>query len=186
MVKSKDDYDRRSDDSRFKNFDKVLDPSYGQKQYYILIVGILIVCSMFIISAILTSIIAKDTETDILYEEGLNISYIAEDKIFSIQFTNPKSDTLMLSTVIKTPFDTQSVNPSYLTVYEYSSSKFPTTINYTPSTKIATINHFVTVTLLKETGNYTYTYSAIPETENKMWDGIGKYIDAITGVFNKK
>jgi len=42
MVKSKDDYDARKDDSRFSKFDKMLDPSYGQKQFYVLATGLII------------------------------------------------------------------------------------------------------------------------------------------------
>jgi hypothetical protein len=123
MVKSKDDYEQKKDDSRFKNFDKVLDPSYGQKQYYILILGLFIVFSMILLPAIINSTSPKETETKILYENGLNISYIPEDKIFSVIFTNPKQDTLAVTTLIQVPFDLQTSTSTYLTVYEHTSSE---------------------------------------------------------------
>lgn len=183
MVRSKEDYDKQMDDSRFKRFDKVLDPSYGRKQYYILIAGIIIVCILFAVTTISNSLGSQEETTDIPYEKGLNISYIAKDKIISISFTNPNTDTSSVSTLIQVPFDTQSAIPSYLTVYEYSSSTFPINISYTPSTKISNINHYVTITLIKETGNYTYAYSVVPDTENKLWKGTGQYVQKITRIF---
>src|SRR5512138_1717663 len=108
MVKSKDDYERRKDDSRFKNFDKVLDPTYGQRQYYILILGIIVVCGMLVASALLNSMSAsKEADTKVLYEDGLNISYVPEDKVFSVTFDNPKQDTIAVSTLVQVPFDMQ-------------------------------------------------------------------------------
>lgn len=184
MVKAKDDYKRRMDDSRFKNFDKVLDPSYGQKQYYILIIGLLIVCSLFMVTTILNTLNAPKESVQQLYEDGLNISYIPEVKSFSITFTNPKIDSLSLIASIKIPFDTSTADP-YLNVYQYSTSEFPANITYTPSQKVANLNHIVTITLIKETGNYTYIYSTIPDTDDKMWQGTGKYVKQINEVFNK-
>lgn len=186
MVKSKEDYDRRQDDSRFKNFDKVLDPSYGQKQYYILIVGIIFVLAMLITPLVLTSINASDQKAvESIYEDGLNISYTPSEKLFHIDYTDPNHNTLNLITLIQVPYDAASqTNLRYIPVYEYSTSKFPTNITYSPSPKISNFNHIVLVTLVKETGNYTYTYSVLPDTENKLWEGTGQYIDKITKVFN--
>jgi hypothetical protein len=184
MVKLKDDYKEESEDSRFKEFDKQLDPSYGQKQYYILLLGLAIIFIIFTITTIIG--MSSSLSNTPPYEAGLNISYIPNDKIFSITFTNPQNDTLLLASLIQVPFDVQTPNSNYLTVYQYSSSKFPININYTPSERILNINHFVTVTLIKDTGNYTYIYSVIPDTENKMWSGSGKYIQQIEGVFNKQ
>jgi hypothetical protein len=42
------------------------------------------------------------------------------------------------------------------------------------------------VTLIKNTGNYTYIYTTIPETENKLWDGMGKYINDIKNITEVK
>jgi len=184
MVKAKEDYKRRMDDSRFKDFDKVLDPSYGQKQYYILILGLLIVCSIFMVTTILNALNPPEETIKQLYEEGLNISYMPEVKSFSITYLDPKHDSLTLITSIKIPFDTSTADP-YLNVYQYSTSEFPANITYAPSQKVANINHIVMVTLIKETGNYTYVYSTIPETEDKMWQGTGKYVKQIGEVFNK-
>jgi hypothetical protein len=184
MVKPKENYDKSSDDSRFEKFDKILDPTYSQKQFYILAIGIFVVCCIFAATTIINSLNAIETVKTSPYEDGLNISYIAKDKVFSITFTNPHSDTISASTIIQVPFDAQSSNPSYIKVYEYSSSDFPIRINYTPSQSVSTVNHYVTVTLIKDTGNYTYFYTAVPESENKMWDGIGKYIQGANGMFN--
>lgn len=147
--------------------------------------GIIIVCAMLISNIFLTSFTTPNAETTSLYENGLNISYIPENKIFSITFTNPKTDTITLSTLIQVPFDTQTVTPTYLTVYEYSSSEFPINITYSPYERVASVTHFVTVTLIKETGNYTYVYTVVPDTENKLWKETGKYIKQIKSVFNK-
>jgi hypothetical protein len=184
MVKSKDDYDKRMDDSRFKNFDKVLDPSYGQKQYQILIVGLLLVCTVFAVTTIFNTLNTPKESAQQLYDDGLNITYIPEIKSFSITFSNPKSDSLLLMTSIKIPFDTSTADP-YLNVYQYSTSEFPANITYVPSQKVTNINHIVTVTLMKKTGNYTYIYSVIPDTEDKMWQGTGQYVKQINEVFNK-
>ena len=186
MVKAKDNnYDKRTDDSRFKEFDKVLDPSYGQKQFYILLVGILVIGGIFLIS---TSLNYLDTSTQstntVLYEKGLNMSYNPDEKLILISFSNPNNDTLKLLTTIQVPFDVTQSTIRYVPVYEYSSSEFPLNITYTPSQKISNINHVVLVTLIKETGNYTYTYSVIPDTENKMWQGAGKYIQQINEMVN--
>lgn len=186
MVKAKSDYDRRMDDSRFEKFDKAVDPSNNQKQYYILIAGIILLCGFF---AITTSINYMNTSAQpgdtTSFEKGLNISYKPDEKIFSITFSNPDNDTTHLITDIKIPFDTQSTTMPYLTVYEYSTSEFPVNITYTPAPKSSNIGHSVTVTLVKSTGNYTYTYSIIPDTENKMWQGTGQYIHKVQEIFNQ-
>jgi hypothetical protein len=185
MVKAKNDYDRRMDDSRFKNFDKVLDPSYGQKQYYILIAGLFIICIIFAATTIFNALNAPTASSQqVLYEEGLNISYMPEYKIFSITYSNPKNDVSSIITSIKVPYDTYTSDP-YLKVYDYSTSKFPANITYTPSQKVSNLNHIVTVTLIKEAGNYTYAYSTIPDTEDKMWQGTGQYVKKINEVLNK-
>ena len=186
MVKAKDDYDKRMDDSRFKNYDKVLDPSYGQKQYYILMAGIILMCVMLAIPVVLTYVNASEqSAVSSIYENGLNISYEPSEKSMYITFSNPNNDTLKIATLIQVPYDAASqANLRYIQVYDYSTSKFPTNITYTPSLKIANLQHIVLVTLVKETGNYTYTYSVIPDTENKLWEGTGQYIDKITKVFN--
>jgi hypothetical protein len=187
LVKAKNDYDKRMDDSRFKNFDKVLDPSYGQKQYYILMAGIVLMCAMLATPMILTSInSSQQSAISSIYENGLNISYEPSDKAMYISFSNPNNDTLNLISTIQVPFDIASQsNLRYIQVYDYSTSKFPTNIIYLPSPKIANFQHIVLVTLVKETGNYTYTYSVIPDTENKLWEGTGQYVEKITKVFNQ-
>ena len=102
-----------------------------------------------------------------------------------ITFSNPDNDTLKLATLIQVPYDAASQsNLRYIQVYDYSTSKFPINITYTPSPKIANLQHIVLVTLVKETGNYTYTYSVIPDTENKMWEGTGKYVNRVQEAFN--
>jgi hypothetical protein len=187
LVKAKDDYDKRMDDSRFKNFDKVLDPSYGRKQYYILMAGLIFTCVMLATPVVLTYMnSSQQTAATYSYENGLNISYEPSEKVMYITFSNPNNDTLNLVTTVQVPYDAASqTNLRYIQVYDYSTSKFPTNITYTPSTKIAYLQHIVLVTLIKETGNYTYTYSVIPETENKLWEGTGQYVDKITKVFNQ-
>jgi len=186
MVKAKNDYDKRMDDSRFKNFDKMLDSSYGKKQYYILIIGLIII-GIMLFSSITTNYFnpPEINEVQTLYEKGLNISYSPEYKLISITFSNPNIDTTSFSTIIQIPFDMSQSTTNYIPVYEYSTSKFPVNITYSPSPKISNINHIILVTLIKDTGNYTYTYSVIPDTENKMWQGTGQYIQKITEVFNK-
>lgn len=186
MVKAKDDYDKRMDDSRFKNFDKVLDPSYGQKQYYILMAGLIFTCILLATPIVLTYVNASsEAEISTIYENGLNISYEPSEKLMYITFSNPNNDTLKLATLIQVPYDAASQsNLRYIQVYDYSTSKFPINITYAPSPKIAYLQHIVLVTLVKETGNYTYTYSVIPDTENKLWEGTGQYIEKITKVFN--
>jgi hypothetical protein len=186
MVKTKDNNcDKKIDDSRFKDFDKVLDPSYGQKQFSILLIGLLVIGGIFLIT---TSLNYFDTTTQItnsiLYEKGLNISYSPDDKLISISFSNPNNDTLNLLTFIQVPFDTTQSTTRYIPVYEYSTSKFPLNITYSPAQQISNINHIVLVTLVKETGNYTYSYSVIPDTENKMWRGTGQYLQKISKVIN--
>jgi hypothetical protein len=183
MVKTTDDYDKRMDDSRFKNFDKVLDPSYGQKQFKILIAGIIVVCCILFVTTVLNYMEPAHTEQS-LYEDGLNISYIPSNQLFHIEFTNPKADTTELSTIIKVPFDSTASPVTYITVYEYSTSKFPANITYIPSTKSSSATHTVLVTLIKSSGNYTYAYTIVPDTENRMWQGAGKYIEKISEVFN--
>lgn len=185
MVKVKDDYDKRMDDSRFTKFDKVLDPAYGQKQFNILIIGLLFIGSILFITTA-TNYIGSSNQTAnaTLYEDGLNMVYVPEERLFHISFTNPHNDTTSLSTLIQIPFDSQSQSTSYLSVYEYSISKFPINITYSPSSSVAELNHIVTITLIKETGNYTYTYSIIPETEDKMWQGTGKYLNQVSKVLN--
>lgn len=186
MVKSKDDYDARKDDSRFSKFDKMLDPSYGQKQFYVLATGLIILAIAFMITTIIPYYSDTTNQTTkSLYENGLNISYIPQNKTFYISFTNPHEDTLDFKSRIQIPFDSQNSAMPYLSVYEYSTTKFPVNITYTPSEKVLNINHIVIVTLIKETGNYTYAYNVIPETENRMWDGTGKYIKQINEVFNR-
>lgn len=184
MVKAKTDYERRMDDSRFKHFDAALDPSHGQKQYYILMLGILIVGGLFASSIAMSYLNTPTTQTTALYENGLNISYSPNEKLFYVSFTNPNNDTISLSTIIQIPFDSTQSATNYIPVYTYSTSKFPLNITYIPSQKVSNLNHIVLVTLVKETGNYTYTYSAIPDTENKMWQGTGQYVQKISGVFN--
>lgn len=187
MVKSKDDYERRQDDSRFKKFDQLIDPTSNDKQYIILVIGISLMFCLLSAPFLLKLVSEPDPValTNNEYEKGLNISYIPKDKVVSISFTNPNNDTLAMATSIKIPFDTQTAIPTYMTVYESTATKFPSTINYTPSEKISEINHFVMVTLIKESGNYSYVYTVSPQTENKMWDGVGKYINGISNIFIK-
>lgn len=186
MVKANDNnYDKRIDDSRFKKFDKVLDPSRGQKQFYILLIGILVIGGIFLISTSMNYLDTSIQSADpVLYEKGLNMSYSPNEKLILISFSNPNNDTSKLLTVIQVPFDTTQTAIRYIPVYEYSSSDFPLNITYAPSQKISNINHVILITLIKETGNYTYTYSVIPDTENKLWQGTGKYVQQITEVFN--
>lgn len=186
MVKAKSDYDKRMDDSRFTKFDKVLDPAYGQKQYYILVIGLILICTMLIIPVILTYVNSShQSEVELIYEDGLNISYTPSEKLMYITFTNPNNDTLRLITLIQVPYDINSQsNLRYIPAYEYSTSKFPVNITYSPSPKIANLQHITLVTLIKETGNYTYTYSVIPDTENKLWEGTGKYVNKVQEAFN--
>lgn len=191
MVKSKDDYDKRTNDSRFEKFDRILDPSYGKKQYYILLAGLII---MGVILSITTSTSYLNTSSqpaESLYENGLNISYTPNEKMFHILFSNPENDTITATTSIKIPFDSQSSTfdssstmTPYLTVYEYSTSKFPMNVTYAPPSKVSTLNHIVLVTLIKNTGNYTYTYTVTPDMENKMWEGTGKYLQQIGEILN--
>lgn len=187
MIKEKENYDKRTDDSRFKRFDKLIDPAYGKKQYYILMAGLVLMCIMLATPLILTSINASSqAEVSMIYENGLNISYEPSEKLMYITFSNPNTDTLKLTTLIQVPYDAASqANLRYIQVYDYSTSKFPVNITYLPSPKIANLQHIVLVTLVKETGNYTYTYSVIPDTENKLWEGTGQYIEKITKVFNQ-
>jgi hypothetical protein len=184
MVKAKTNYDKRMDDSRFENFDKVLDPSYGQKQFNILIIGIIVICCILFITTTLNYLEPTKHIEPSLYEDGLNISYIPSDKLFHITFSNPKVDTLGMSTIIKAPLDSTTSPATYITVYEYSTTEFPANITYYPSIKASSATHTVLITLLKSSGNYTYTYSIIPDTENRMWDGTGKYIEKLSEVFN--
>jgi len=186
MVKAKDDYDKRMDDSRFAKFDKVLDPTYGQKQFNILIIGLLFIGSLIFVTTAVNyiGISSQNVTNTTLYEEGLIMSYSPEEKLFHISFTNPHNDTTSLSALIKIPFDSQSPTNPYLSVYDYSTSTFPVNITYAPAAKVLNVNYISIVTLVKETGNYTYTYIVIPDTENKMWQGTGKYLDQITKVLN--
>jgi hypothetical protein len=185
MVKSKNDYDARKDDSRFAKFDKMLDPTYGQKQFYVLVIGLIILSSMLILTMVVPYFNASNETTKSLYDDGLNISYIPSEKLFHISFTNPHNDTLNFVSHIKVPFDSQNSAMPYLSVYEYSTTKFPVNITYVPSTNLMNVNHITIVTLIKENGNYTYAYTIIPETENNLWQGTGKYIEQIQGVFNR-
>jgi hypothetical protein len=57
-------------------------------------------------------------------------------------------------------------------------------ITYAPPSKVSTLNHIVLVTLIKNTGNYTYTYTVTPDMENKMWEGTGKYLQQIEEMLN--
>jgi hypothetical protein len=185
MVKSKEDYSRRMNEDRFKNFDKAIDTTSGQKQYFVLLVGLVVIGIVFVATSSINLMTTVNNHTESnLYEDGLNISYIPSDKMFHIDFSNPQSDTMTLMTLIQVPFDPQT-GSAYLKVYEYSTNKFPVNITYIPSQKSSNLNHIVTVTLIKETGNYTYAYSVIPDTENKMWQGTGQYLDQITGLFKQ-
>jgi hypothetical protein len=71
LVKAKDDYDKRMDDSRFKNFDKVLDPSYGQKQYYILVAGLIFTCLLLATPIVITYVnSSSESEVSSIYENA--------------------------------------------------------------------------------------------------------------------
>ena len=46
------------------------------------------------------------------------------------------------------------------------------------------IEHAISVTIIKSTGNYTYFFSNNPGDEERIYNGITKYIDQVKGLVN--
>lgn len=169
-----DDYSTRTDESRFKKWDDLISPSSdnSKKMSIILIIGSIISIAM-LGSSLITEF---GKEEPLKYDYGLNISYDAQSSHYYIDFTNPNQTVSSLLVNIKIPYTT-STTSTYTTVYETSSSSFPSNISYKPYDK--TMEHIITVTLVKPSGNYTCFFTNNPGDDDKIYNGITKYTDEI-------
>jgi hypothetical protein len=171
MVKKMDDYINRTNDKRFEKYDKMIAPdSSGKKQTIILSIGL----------AILLIIMGYNTFADMnkpappKFDYGLNISYSPESSIYFIDYTNPNQTALEMNVNIDVPYFNTGTS-GYSSVYKTSTKEFPANISYIPYDKA--LEHVLTITLVKPMGNYTYYYSNNPGDDERIYNGLTKYVD---------
>jgi hypothetical protein len=173
MVKNMDDYNNRHDESRFAKWDKMITSSDNNKKVSaILIIGS-IICLIMLSSSF---IINMGKPTPQKYDYGLNISYEPQSSFYYIDFTNPNNTVSSMYVSIKIPYSTETAS-TYTTIYETSTSTFPTNISYKPYSK--NMEHIITTTLTKNNSNYTYFFTNTPDNDDKLYDGITKYTENI-------
>lgn len=173
-----DDYQSRKSDERFKKWDDAMSSSDDHyKMNIVLSIGVFI-CMIMLASSIYTKMGDPIPQK---YDYGLNISYDSQSSVYYIDYTNPNKTTSQLNVNIKIPYSTSDVS-AYTTIYETSTSSFPSNISYKPYNK--DMEHIVMVTLVKPNGNYTCFFSNIPNDDEKMYNGITQYIDRTKKYFN--
>jgi len=168
MVKKMDDYENRMNDARFEKFDKLIAHNSNDKKFTLTLTVGIVIC--FAIMGSTMYIDSQNPATLMKYDHGLNISYSPVTSTYFIDYTNP-NDTARYMMVNIGIMMTPDV---YSTVFSKEVTAFPANISYTPSEP--DYMHRVSVNLVKETGNYTYFYSNIPSDDNKMYEGIFKYL----------
>lgn len=167
MRRPKSDLEISEDEARFKKYDDQLSSNItSNKQFKILVIGIIVLLGMFSFNYIST--IASPTP--IKYELGLNISYEPQNSQYLVEYTNPNSTTNSMKVIITTPLD----DKMYVTNFEHEERNFPTNVTYTPYDK--QLPHIVSVMLSKNTGNYTYMYASRPVEEEAKWSNFERWL----------
>jgi hypothetical protein len=171
-----DDYVNRKSDKRFEKYDKMIAPdSSGNKQTIILSIGFAILLIMLGYNAFME----MDKPVPVKYDYGLNISYSPESSIYFIDYTNPNQTAIEMDVNIDVPYFNTGTS-GYSSVYKTSTKEFPANISYKPYDKA--IEHAISVTIIKSTGNYTYFFSNNPADEERIYNGITKYVDQVKGL----
>lgn len=170
-----DDYAERMNDRRFEKFDKLISPEFAKNEKrttIILTIGIIIL----LVGLGISSYLEMGKPTPPKYEYGLNISYNPESSVYFIDYTNPNQTASIMNVNIEVPYFNTGTS-GYSSVYKTSSSIFPTNISYKPYNK--DIEHAITITITKPTGNYTYFFSNNPGDEERIYNGLTKYTNRI-------
>ena len=175
MVKKMDNYVERMSDKRFEKFDKMISIeaiNNEKKISYILTIGVVIL----LIGLGISTYMDMGKPLPPKYEYGLNVSYDPESSIYFIDYTNPNQTTSIMNVDIEVPYFNAGTS-GYSSVYKTSSNTFPTNISYKPYNK--DIEHAITITITKPTGNYTYFFSNNPGDEERIYNGLTKYTNQI-------
>ena len=168
-----DDFINRTNDKRFEKYDKMISPdNSGSKQTIILSIGLVI---LLIIMGYNT-FIDMNKPAPLKYDYGLNISYSSESSIYFIDYTNPNQTALEMDVNIDVPYFNTGIY-GYSSVYKTSTKEFPANISYKPYDKA--LEHAVSVVIIKPTGNYTYFFSNNPGDDERIYNGLTKYVDMV-------
>ena len=166
-----DNYPNRMSDKRFEKFDKMISIETiknEQKISYLLSMGIVIL----LIGLGVSTYMDMGKPTPPKYDYGLNISYDPESSTYFIDYTNPNKTASDMNINIEIPYFTTKAT-EYSSVYKTSVNTFPANISYKPYNK--DIEHAITVTIAKPTGNYTYFFTNNPGDDEKIYNAITKY-----------
>lgn len=163
MVKSKSDYDRRSDDTRFHKWDRLISGHGSNKENkmgIILAIGIIVCSVLFTISYIKNPTILPQAGSN-SYEDGLSINYNSDLRSYVVSFSNKYNDTSAMMVQVSIIYD--QMIPNQVLVFDRNIKTFPSIVSFRPS--VINSKHIVSVTLSKPSGNYTYIYDSIPWQE---------------------
>ena len=170
-----DDYTNRMSDKRFEKFDRLISIeaiNSEKKISYILTIGVIILLAGLGI----TTYMDMGKPLPPKYDYGLNISYDPESSTYFVDYTNPNQTASMMDVNIEVPYFNTGTS-GYSTVYKTSTDIFPANISYKPYDK--TLEHVVTITLVKSIGNYTYYFSNNPGDDERIYNGLTKYVDMV-------
>jgi len=185
MVKAGEDYKNRKDDSRFKKWDDSINSVNDLKKSRVLIIGLTVLLSWIIISAMFSLMAGKSPVGDITgtsgpaseYEQGLNITYDPKSSMYIIEYNNIFNTTKEMRTLIYNDGPEQLYGGLYPAYFDNITSGFPVNITFKPYEK--DLSTRVVVTLIKPTGNYTYMYANIPSEADKTHQLASSYEDTL-------
>jgi hypothetical protein len=179
-MKKMDDYAARMDDSRFSKYDKMIAPDNSENKVTIILTIGLIVLAMYMVGSFYLDM---NKPVPPKYEYGLNITYDPQVSWYIVDYTNPNKTATNLTVDVSVPY---GLNGEYIPVYKSASvtTEYPVNISYMPYDK--SYEHVITVVINKPTGNFTYFYRSNPGDEEKIYNGVTKYINMVKGVTGVK
>jgi hypothetical protein len=175
MVKKMDNYAERMSDRRFEKFDRMISVeaiNHEKRISYILTIGVVVL----LIGLMISSVMNLGKPVPPKYDYGLNMSYDPETSTYFVDYTNPNQTASNMNVNIEVPYFNTGTS-GYSSVYKTSTDTFPANISYKPYDK--GIEHAITVTIMKQTGNYTYFFTSNPSDEERIYNGLTKYTKQI-------
>lgn len=135
------------DEKYFEQIDRQI--TSNPKYQWLLYLGVILFATVLFTQIVISTVVHPQT-----FDGGLTIQYTKGS--FGIDFTNENNDVTSMLVTIYTNYNTDKPT----VVYENEYTNFPARVTYAPYAK--DIEHTVHVTLTRNTGQYTYTYSVLP------------------------